>query len=64
MTKYIVVWSSYGDWKSTRPFDTEFEAAEHVKNTLKRRQDEAINEHRDMYHYRDIQIIPIKVVVS
>lgn len=60
MIKYIVVWSSYNDWNSTRPFDSESEAQKHADTWLIPHQKESLKK-GDKYHYADIQIIPIEV---
>jgi hypothetical protein len=68
ITKYVVVWRSYGNWKCTVPFDTEKAASTHADKWLRQRPPiigrdgkEIPGGREDRSHNECIQIIPIQL---
>ncbi|UTC30015.1 hypothetical protein STASHLEY_00810 [Brevundimonas phage vB_BpoS-StAshley] len=55
--KFVMVWSSYNEWRSTRPFNTLKEVLKHKEGFIKD------NEHFNRDYNKNIQIIPIQVEV-
>ena len=47
---YVVVWTSYGEWRCTHPFINEKEAEKHVRHYFTADKE-----------YKNIRIIPIEI---